>query len=116
MVRRSRTNSISMGLLEALFGKKEKVDLKSLVFDEKAIILDVRSPQEYKGGHIKSAKNVPLQQLKGHNALPKDPNKPIVTCCASGNRSGMAKSQLKRMGYTSVHNGGGWQSLKRKLQ
>jgi rhodanese-related sulfurtransferase len=42
-------------------------------------------------------------------------DKPVITCCASGMRSGSAKSILKSKGY-DVHNGGGWISLQSKLK
>jgi len=45
----------------------------------------------------------------------KDKNRPIVTCCASGARSGMAERYLKSQGYTQVYNGGGWKSLQSKI-
>jgi len=42
-------------------------------------------------------------------------DKPVITCCASGMRSASAKSILKSNGFSEVHNGGGWSSLKSKL-
>jgi rhodanese-related sulfurtransferase len=77
------------------------------------MIIDVRSPAEFNGGHVKGAVNIPLQAIQSSfNKIPK--NKVIITCCASGMRSGSAKSLLKAAGY-NVHNGGGWMSLKSKL-
>lgn len=100
-----------MGFFSSLFGPK--VDYATLV-KEGAIILDVRTPAEYKGGHIKGSKNVPLQSLT--NELGKlDKSKTIITCCASGMRSGQAKAILKSKGFSEVHNGGGWTSLNSKL-
>ncbi|MEY4791732.1 MAG: hypothetical protein RIT34_539 [Bacteroidota bacterium] len=100
-----------MSLLKKLFGGTS-VDFKTLV-KEGAMIIDVRSPAEFNGGHIKGAVNIPLQAIQSSfNKIPK--NKVIITCCASGMRSGSAKSLLKSAGYT-VHNGGGWMSLKSKL-
>lgn len=100
-----------MSLLKKLFGGTS-VDFKALV-QQGAMILDVRTPAEFNGGHIKGAVNMPLQSLQAHmSKIPK--NKTIITCCASGMRSGSAKSLLKAAGYT-VHNGGGWMSLKSKL-
>jgi len=89
------------------------VDLKQLV-KEGAVIVDVRTKGEYAGGHIKGSVNIPLQVLDNSlGKLKKD--KTIITCCASGMRSGSAKSLLKSKGYT-VHNGGGWMSLQNKLR
>lgn len=100
-----------MSLLKKLFGGTS-VDFKALV-KQGAMIIDVRTPAEFNGGHIKGAVNIPLQSLQANmSKVPK--NKTIITCCASGMRSGSAKSLLKAAGYT-VHNGGGWMSLKSKL-
>ena len=100
-----------MSLLKKLFGGTS-VDFKTLV-KEGAMIIDVRSPAEFNGGHVKGAVNIPLQAIQSSfNKIPK--NKVIITCCASGMRSGSAKSFLKAAGY-NVHNGGGWMSLKSKL-
>lgn len=100
--------------LKELLGLGPAIDLKELV-KEGAVILDVRTKGEYSGGHIKGSVNIPLQTLGAQlSKLKKD--KPIITCCASGMRSGSAKSLLKSSGYTQVYNGGGWMSLQRKLK
>ena len=99
-----------MGLFSRIFGPK--VDYAQLMNDG-AIVLDVRTPGEYAGGHIKGSRNIPLQSLTQNlNKLPKD--KVIITCCASGIRSGSAKSILQANGYNEVYNGGGWAGLQRK--
>ena len=100
-----------MGLLGRLLGIKQ-VDFKQLVKDG-AVIVDVRTVGEYKTGHIKNSVNIPLSDIqRSLNKIPK--NKTIITCCASGMRSGSAKQLLKSNGY-NVHNGGGWNSLARKI-
>lgn len=100
-----------MGLFSSIFGKS--ADYAQLVKDG-AVILDVRTPGEYAGGHIKGSKNIPLQSIQQNlSKIPKD--KVIITCCASGMRSGSAKSILLSSGFKEVHNGGGWMSLKGKL-
>lgn len=102
-----------MGFLSNLFGGGPKVDLKELLA-QGAIIVDVRSSAEFQGGHVKGSINIPLQTLdKSLSKLKKDQT--IITCCASGMRSGSAKSILKSKGY-DVHNGGGWTSLQGKLK
>ncbi len=101
-----------MGLFSKLFGGGASVDFKELA--KTAVILDVRTPGEYKQGHIKGSKNAPLNELDKHiKGLAKD--QAIITCCASGMRSGSAKSMLQSKGFTNVHNGGGWMSLKSKI-
>jgi rhodanese-related sulfurtransferase len=100
-----------MSFLKKLFGGSS-VDLKEMVKNG-AQIIDVRTPAEFQGGHIKGAVNIPLQVLdKNLGKIRKD--RPVITCCASGMRSGSAKSILKSKGY-EVHNGGGWTSLQSKI-
>ncbi len=89
---------------------------KQVPFDTKgAVILDVRTKNEYAGGHIKGSVNIPLDQLSNNLDKLKDKNKPVITCCASGARSASAMRILKTNGYTNVQNGGGWSSLKNKI-
>lgn len=99
--------------LKNLFGFGPKVDYAALV-KQGAVILDVRSPGEYKQGHIKGSINAPLNDLPKHlSKLKKEST--VITCCASGMRSASAKSILKSNGFTQVHNGGGWSSLQNKI-
>jgi rhodanese-related sulfurtransferase len=101
-------------LLKNLFGIGPAVDYSTLM-KEGAQIIDVRTPGEYSGGHIRGSVNIPLQNLKGNlSKIKKD--KPVITCCATGMRSASAKGMLKAAGYTNVHNGGAWMSLKNKIK
>ncbi|MEC5394434.1 rhodanese-like domain-containing protein [Bergeyella sp. RCAD1439] len=99
---------------------KKLLGIKSVDFaqlaKQGAVIIDVRNPSEYAGGHVKGSINIPLSQLPQHLAKLKDKTKPIITCCASGMRSASAKSFLKSSGYTEVYNGGGWLTLNRKIK
>lgn len=79
-----------------------------------AIIVDVRSPQEYAGGHVRGSVNIPLGDLQRQLKRLPDKEQPIITCCASGARSASAKNLLRAQGYTEVVNGGGWYSLNGK--
>lgn len=99
--------------IKKLFGLKT-VDYKQLM-QEGAIIIDVRTPQEYDGGHIKGSKNLPLGELSNKLSHVSDKSKAYITVCASGMRSASAKSLMKRNGYQNVYNGGGWQSLRSKI-
>jgi phage shock protein E len=90
-----------------------KIDYKELL-KKGAQIIDVRSRGEYASGHVKGSINLPLNELAtSANKIKK--NVPIITCCASGMRSASGKSTLISMGYTEVHNGGGWMSLNGKV-
>lgn len=100
--------------LKTLFGFGPKVDYKELV-RQGAIIVDVRTKGEYQSGSIKGSVNIPVQSL--HNNLGRlRKDKTIITCCASGMRSGSAKRILKSNGFKEVHNGGGWMSLEYKIK
>lgn len=101
-----------MGLFSFLFGNKAN---KITEFTDKgAIILDVRSKAEYDSGAIPGSKHIPLQQIQSKVADIKKWNKPVITCCASGMRSGSAAAILRSNGI-EVMNGGGWQTLYSKL-
>jgi phage shock protein E len=100
-----------LGILKKLFGGGPKVDLGAVIA-RGGVIVDVRTPGEYAGGHIKGSINIPLQNLNGQIAkLKKD--KPIITCCASGMRSSSARSILSNAGFEEVYNGGSWFNLKK---
>lgn len=102
-----------INILKKIFGLGPAVNYTELV-KQGAIVLDVRSPAEYKQGHVKKSMNIPLNELSNHlSKLKKDTV--IITCCASGMRSASAKSILKSNGFTTVYNGGGWSSLQSKL-
>jgi rhodanese-related sulfurtransferase len=99
--------------IKQLLGLAPKVNYQELV-KSGAQIIDVRTPAEYKSGHIRGSVNIPLQTISSQlGRIKKD--KPVITCCASGMRSASAKSILKSNGFIDVHNGGGWMSLDSKL-
>lgn len=101
-------------VLKQLFGIGPKADFAELV-KQGAIIIDVRTKNEFLGGHIKRSVNIPVDVLNNNLGRFKDKNAPIITCCASGMRSGSAKSILKSNGYTQVYNGGNWNGLQNKI-
>ena len=80
-----------------------------------AIILDVRSPQEFDRGNIKGSKNIPVNRIQKEIATIKKWGKPVITVCQSGARSSMAKSVLKNADI-EVYNGGSWFGLQSKLK
>lgn len=99
------------GFLKNLFGTK--ADFKALV-EAGALIVDVRTPQEYDAGHIKTSKNIPLQTIQKSIPELKKTGKIVITVCRSGSRSGMAKSILKSAGI-ETYNGGPWNVLRSKI-
>ena len=74
---------------------------------EGAILVDVRTPQEYQEGHIPGSKHVPLQQLDKISSVIDNKNVPMFVYCYSGGRSRQATYMLQHMGYTNVQNIGG---------
>ena len=77
-----------------------------------AIIVDVRSPDEFRDGAYPGAKNIPLGELGSRlGEIPKD--KPVVLYCASGARSSSAARAMKQAGYVDVINAGGLADMPR---
>ena len=100
----------NMSLLKRLFGLGgPTVDL-GLKIKEGASIIDVRSPEEFRSGHVKGSVNIPLDKLQGQLGRI-NKNKPVITCCRSGARSGMASDLLKRNGF-ECYNGGPWTTVR----
>ena len=96
-----------MGLLSRLFGGT-KVDY-SVLIKNGAVVVDVRSPQEFKSGHLKGSKNIPLQKIG--NAASKLKSNEVILVCRSGGRAGSAKATLSKHGIVA-HNAGAWQNLR----
>ncbi|GGA22692.1 rhodanese-like domain-containing protein [Psychrobacillus lasiicapitis] len=79
-------------------------DLKGELNNREKQFVDVRTPGEFKGNHIKGFKNIPLHQLsqKADKELLKE--KEVIVICQSGMRSQKATKILKKMGFTKVTN------------
>lgn len=102
-----------MNWLKNIFSSAPKTNYNELVKNG-AQIIDVRSKSEFKSGHIRGAVNIPLNELpRNLSKIKKD--KPVITCCASGMRSGSARNILRSNGFEDVHNGGGWTMLERLI-
>ena len=84
-------------------------EARSLV-SEGAMLVDVRSPGEFSGGHLEGAISIPIQELTGRTDELGDKNGPIVLYCKSGARSAMAKRLLESQGFTQVHDMGSMRS------
>lgn len=77
-----------------------------------ALVIDVRTPEEFERGHIEDAVNVPHTQITNNLAsIGYDKGRSIVLYCASGRRAGLAKAELSALGYTGVVNGGRYRDL-----
>jgi rhodanese-related sulfurtransferase len=96
-----------------MFSSAPAVNFEELVKNG-AIIVDVRTPGEFNSGHIKGSINIPLDQINNKKDELKKKNKVIITCCRSGNRSGIAESMLQSAGI-ECYNGGPWNVLNNKI-
>lgn len=101
-----------MTMLRSLFGIGTKTDLAHILASG-ALVLDVRTPEEFREGHVPHALNIPLDRLENEFGQ-LDKLRPIVTCCRSGIRSATAVSILNRNGFMA-HNGGSWTNVGKHL-
>jgi rhodanese-related sulfurtransferase len=92
-----------------LSGVEQADTLKATrLFNDDALVLDVREDKEYAAGHIPKAKHIPLGQLgKRIQELDKFKGKPILVTCRSGHRSARACGMLKKAGFETVYNQAG---------
>lgn len=108
------TALLALVLVMAACGNKDKVitaeEAKARMDSgDKVVVVDVRTPEEYKEEHIKGAINVPEQVIadeKTEEYLP-DKDAEILVYCKSGNRSATATARLVKQGYTNVKDFGG---------
>ena len=98
----------------SIFGGNKTSEKVGDLLQRGALIVDVRTPEEYRGGHITESVNIPLNMIPNKVNELKRKNKPIITCCRSGARSGMAADQLRQAGI-EVENGGPWNSVQAML-
>ncbi len=72
-----------------------------------AVIIDVRSPGEFSGGHVEGAVNLPIDSITEDDVLKltsKDKNQPVILYCRSGGRASSVQSRMEQWGFTSVYN------------
>ncbi|MDV7186129.1 rhodanese-like domain-containing protein [Lutibacter sp. TH_r2] len=77
---------------------------------EGAVVIDVRTVEEFKSGHVNGSKNIVLNTIPTKVAEIKAMNKKVIAVCRSGARSGQATSFLADNGI-DVINGGPWQNV-----
>lgn len=95
----------------SMFGFTQVPDINEGVKEcrdtEGAVLLDVRTPEEYKEGHVPGSTHLSLQQIQNAPEVLPDKSTPLFVYCLSGARSQRAVSYLSGMGYTNVRNIGG---------
>ena len=76
---------------------------------EDALLIDVRSGEEFAGGSIEGAVNIPHTKIDAiAELIGEDLDRPVVVFCRSGGRSGRAQAALEQLGYTGIFNGTGY--------
>jgi len=98
-----------MSLFDKIFQNKPNIDFITLL-NNGAILLDVRTREEYRGAHAKQSINIPLDDLS-FELSSLDIDIPVITVCESGMRSSRATYILQKKGY-KVYNGGSWHRFK----
>ncbi len=104
-----------MGLLNLFKTRDINVGVRDFRSTAGAVLLDVRSLEEYSEGHIEGSTNIPLQSIEQAERVIKNKDTPLFVHCRSGGRSAQATSVLKRMGYTKVEDIGGILSYNGRL-
>ena len=92
------------------------IGLKEYAETKNAVLLDVRTPQEYREGHILGSKNVPLQTIDKVMSITENKDTALFVYCYSGARSRQATAMLQHMGYTKVQNIGGISAYQGKVE
>ena len=98
-----------MSIFSQVFANRENSNLQTLI-SEGAFLVDVRTPAEFGGGHVKGSVNIPLDSIPFQLEKFKD-KKNVIVFCRSGNRSGQAKFILEQNGISNVTNGGTWEQV-----
>lgn len=96
-----------MGLFSSMFGKGIDAYMEDARATPGAVVLDVRSSEEYVDGHIDGARNVPVSHIQNAPRQVPALDTPLFVYCLSGARSAQACRFLTQMGYTTVTNMGG---------
>ncbi|MGF1725150.1 rhodanese-like domain-containing protein [Photobacterium nomapromontoriensis] len=77
----------------------------------KALIVDVRTNQEFIDGHLPNAINIPHDDIEQLEKIAPDKTQPIFIYCRSGHRASIAEQALKKQGYENIFNGESYQAL-----
>lgn len=81
--------------------------IEEIIQSNKGTIVDVRTREEFAGGHVVDSVNIPVQELANAMEQLKSLSAPLILCCASGGRSGMAQGMLSQAGI-ECYNAGSW--------
>ena len=84
--------------------------IEKIIKENLGTIIDVRTSEEFSGGHVSGSMNIPLQEISGRMNEIKTLKTPLVLCCASGGRSGVAQGYIAEQGIECL-NAGSWLDL-----
>lgn len=93
-----------MGLFNLFHNADINVGVAECKTTDGAVLLDVRTSEEYRDGHIDGSINLPLNRISFIEDTVKDKSTPLYVHCLSDGRSGQAVAYLKRMDYTNAAN------------
>ena len=101
-----------MGVSTPSYGEEKNPKVAWEHIQQGAMIVDVRTPEEFAEGHLENAINIPFeliaQEFTKRNI---DKEQSVVLYCRSGRRSGIAQESLINLGYSNTYNGGGYHNL-----
>lgn len=105
-----------MGIFDFL--KTENINEGISQFEQTngAVLLDVRTTEEYQSGHIPQSINIPLHEIHTVAEIISNHTIPLFVYCQSGARSSQAVAALSKMGYTEVKNIGGINNYRGKVE
>ena len=98
-----------------LAARKRKEATRILKEEKDVLIVDVRTPAEYKESHANGAINIPVESIRKSEKKLGSKNRPVIVYCASGSRSRVAVSGIKRLGFSRVYNLGTLHHVNRAL-
>jgi phage shock protein E len=94
--------------------KLNNMNIQKILKEKQVTIVDVRTPEEFRGGHVTGSINIPLNQIPQRLDEIKRMTQPLILCCASGGRSGQAHGFLAHQGIECA-NGGSWMAVQRLI-
>ncbi|HGS4462061.1 TPA: rhodanese-like domain-containing protein [Vibrio metschnikovii] len=102
-------------LLSGTAGASPRAEMAWSMIAEGAVLIDVRTEQEFMQGHLDSAQHIPLSAMMNSGLTQFAKGQPIVLYCRTGNRSNIAKQLLIKQGFTHVHDAGGLDEIRQSL-
>lgn len=105
-----------MGFFDFMRGPDFSAGIEQYRSTDGAVLLDVRTEEEYRQGRVPGSRNLPLSSISRAEGTVPDKTTPLFVYCLSGARSSRAVSELKRMGYENVTNIGGISAYRGKTE